>query len=54
MCIIDRIVQEIRSDLSEIATDHDKDDGDLYRFVGVETSRAYNFILDAFYLLEDT
>lgn len=54
MCIIDRIVQEIRSDLSDIATDHDKDDGDLYRFVGVETSRSYNFILDAFYLLEDT
>lgn len=54
MSKIDKIVQAIRSDLSDIATDHDKGDSDLYRFVGVETSRSYNFILDAFYLLEDT
>ncbi len=54
MSIIDKVVQAIRSDLSDIATDHDKDDSDLYRFVGVEASRSYNFILDAFYLLEDT
>jgi hypothetical protein len=52
--MIDKTVQKIRSDLSDIATDHDKDDSDLYRFVGVETSRSYNFILDALYLLEDT
>ena len=54
MSKIDKVVQAIRSDLSDIATDHDKEDTDLYRFVGVETSRSYNFILDAFYLLEDT
>ena len=54
MSIIDKVVREIRSDLSCIATDHEKDDSDLYRFVGVETSRSYNFILDAFHLLEDT
>ncbi|MCW8868602.1 MAG: hypothetical protein OQK08_09495 [Marinobacter sp.] len=54
MSKLDNVVQAIRSDLSDIATDHDKDDCDLYRFVGVETSRSYNFILDAFYLLEDT
>lgn len=54
MSKIDKVVQAIRSDLSDIATDYDKGDADLYRFVGVETSRSYNFILDAFYLLEDT
>lgn len=54
MSKLDNVVQAIRSDLSDIATDHDKGDCDLYRFVGVETSRSYNFILDAFYLLEDT
>lgn len=54
MDIIDKAVQAIRSDLSDIATDHNKVDSDLYHFVGVETSRSYNFILDAFYLLEDT
>lgn len=54
MSKIDKVVRAIRSDLSDIATNHDKDDSDLYRFVGVETSRSYNFVLDAFYLLEDT
>lgn len=54
MSKIDSVVKAIRSDLSDIATDHDKSDDDLYNFVGVETSRSYNFILDAFYLLEDT
>ncbi|CAM0557788.1 hypothetical protein [Vreelandella titanicae] len=54
MSKIDKVIQAIRSDLSGIATDHDKGDSDLYRFVGVENSRSYNFVLDAFYLLEDT
>jgi hypothetical protein len=54
MSVIDKVVQQIRSDLSDIARKHDKSDDDLYRFVGVDTSRSYNFILDAFYLLEDT
>jgi hypothetical protein len=54
MSRIDRVVHVIRSDLSHIAMDHDKCDSDLYRFVGAKDSRSYNFILDAFYLLEDT
>ena len=54
MSKIDRVVKAIRSDLSDIATAHDKGDNDLYKFVGVETSLSYNFILDALYLLEDT
>lgn len=54
MSTVDKVVQAIRSDLSDIATDHDKGDSDLYRFVGVKDSRSYNFILDAFYLFEDT
>jgi len=54
MSITDKIVQAIRSDLSDIATDHDKLEEDLYRFVGVESSRSYNFVLDSFYLIEDT
>lgn len=54
MSILDKVVQVIRTDLSNIATNHDKGDTDLHRFVGVDSSRSYNFILDAFYLLEDT
>jgi hypothetical protein len=54
MSKIDKVVQAIRSDLSDIAADHGKEHTDLYRFVGVETSHSYNFLLDAFYLLEDT
>lgn len=54
MSITDKVVKAIRSDLSDIATDHEKNDHDLYRFVGVDSSRSYNFVIDAFYLLEDT
>lgn len=34
MSKIDKVIQVIRSDLSDIAKDHDKGDSDLYRFVG--------------------
>lgn len=52
--ITDKVVQTIRLDLSDIACNHEKNDRDLHRFIGVESSRSYNFVLDSLYLLEDT
>lgn len=54
MSITDKIIQTIRSDLSDIASDHDKFEEELYCFLRVESSRAYNFVLDCLYLFEDT
>lgn len=54
MSITDKIIQTIRSDLSDIASDHDKGEEELHSFIGVESSRAYNFVLDCLYLFEDT
>lgn len=51
---INEIIKIVRSGLSDIAFDHDKNDEDLYRFIGVKNSRSYGFVIDALYLLEDT
>lgn len=50
----DCIIQEIRSDLSNIAIDHERGEKDLYEFLKVNSSQSYNFIIDSFYLIEDT
>ena len=50
----DKIIKVIRSDISDIAVAHQKTTEDLYKFVKVSDRRAYNFVIDSLYLLEDT
>lgn len=50
----DKIIHIIRSDISDIAVDHDKSPEDLYQFVKVPDRKSYNFVIDSLYLLEDT
>lgn len=52
--MVDDIVSEIRTIISDVATDFDSKDEDLYSLVDVNNGDDYNSIIDSLYLLEDT
>ncbi len=52
--MIENIINEIRTIISDVATDFDTKDEDLYNLVDVEDGDDYNFVIDSLYLLEDT
>jgi hypothetical protein len=51
---IDDLVHQIRRAISEVAQEFDSTTQDLIDFVAVDDDRAYNSLIDSFYLLEDT
>jgi len=52
--MVDDIVSEIRTIISDVATEFDTKDEDLYSLVDVNNGDDYNSIIDSLYLLEDT
>lgn len=52
--MVDDIVSEIRTIISDVATEFDTKDEDLYSLVDVDNGDDYYSIIDSLYLLEDT
>jgi hypothetical protein len=51
---IDSIIQKIRDEISKVAEDFNSETKDLINFINVVDEKAYNSVIDSFYLLEDT
>ena len=54
MSRIDSIIQKIRDEISKVAEDFNSETKDLINFINVVDEKAYNSVIDSFYLLEDT